>query len=212
MKTWSELYIMKGTYISPEYDIKSGFETYVDKILYYYSTNDGKVDVFIRISYDGSSWTDWMNINNSSYPELFRDDFYNLEYCKFQYKVEMQNFGGVSPTFKEFNITLIGAFVVWNTGDTICKPEIWITKRNSSGTVRITNERNGQILELKNLNKDEEVYIDCENEDIITNLPMKYRYNDHNNVFLELEVGENLLTGEGDFDLVMRFEFKTLQG
>lgn len=212
MTTWANLYKMKGTYISPVYDISSNFETYFDKFLYYYDTNDGTVDVYVRLSYDGYTWQDWININNQAYEELFRDDFYNLEYCKFQYKVVMVNDGGISPTFKEFSMTLMGSYMVWNSGDVICKPELWITKRNGSGTVKLTNENNGQILILENLNNNEEVYIDCENEDIVSNLPLTYRYNAHNNVFLELEVGENLLTGEGDFDLVMRFEFKTLQG
>jgi hypothetical protein len=212
MTTWADLYTMKGTYISPVFDIKSNFETYSDKIFYYYETNDGTVDIYVRISYDGSTWTDWVNVNNQAYGELFRDEFYNLEYCKFQYKVEMVNNGGQSPVFKEFSITLMGSYIIWNSGDVVCKPEIWITKRNGSGTVKLTNETNGQVLILENLNNNEEVYIDCENEDIVSSLPMTYRYNNHNNVFLELEVGENLLTGEGDFDLVMRYEFKTLQG
>ncbi|ALA47854.1 hypothetical protein ABE137_12730 [Brevibacillus laterosporus] len=212
MTTWAELYKMKGTYISQVYDVSSNFETYFDRFLYYYDTNDGTVDVYLRISFDGYNWQDWININNQAYEDLFRDEFYNLEYCKLQYKVVMVNEGDISPVFKEFSITLMGSYMVCNSGDVICKPELWITKRNGSGTVKLTNESNGQTLILENLNNNEEVYIDCENEDIVSNLPLTYRYNAHNNVFLEFEVGENLLTGEGDFDLVMRFEFKTLQG
>ncbi|TVX86124.1 hypothetical protein FPZ44_24410 [Paenibacillus agilis] len=87
-----------------------------------------------------------------------------------------------------------------------------MTKRNGAGTIKLTNETNGQTLVFENLNNNEEVYVDCENEDIMTSLPMKYRYDDHNDVFLELDVGENLLTGEGEFDLTIRHEFKTLQG
>lgn len=212
MTKWLDLYVQKGVYISQVFDVSSNFETYLKDLKYQYDTNDGTVDVFVRISYDSTKWTDWVKINDTSYLELFRDDYYYMEYCKFQYKVELINNGVKSPEFKSFSFSLLGAFIFDNTGDVVCKPELWITKRNGSGTIKLTNETNGQTLIFTNLNNNETVYVDCENEDIMTDLPLRYRYDDHNNVFLELEVGENLLTGEGDFELTLRHEFKTLQG
>ena len=106
---------------------------------------------------------------------------------------------------------LIGAYKIDNVGDVILQPEIWIRKTNGSGDIKLTNETNGMSLELKNLNNGEEVYIDCENKDIVSSLPLTYRYKDHNGVFIEFEVGENLLTGEGDFKLDIRLQFKLLQ-
>lgn len=212
MTKWIDLYIQKGVYISREFDINSNFETYIDNLTYNYSVNDGTVDVYIRISYDSNNWGEWVKINDVEHPFLFRDDFYNMEYAKFQYKVVLVNNDVNSPEFSGFSYSLIGSYLLENTGDTICKPELWITKRNGSGTVKLTNESNGQMLVFTNLSNNEQVYVDCENEDIMTDLPLRYRYDDHNNVFLELEVGENLLTGEGDFELTIRHEFKTLQG
>lgn len=212
MTRWIDLYIQKAEYISQVFDAVSTFETYMHDFIYNYDTNDGTVEVYVRMSYDGSTWEDWIRINDVALPALFRNDFYYMEYCKFQYKVVMVNNGLVSPVFKSFSFALTGSFILENKGDVPCKPELWIKKTGSGGTIKLTNESNGQVLELKNLNLNETVYIDCENEDIATDLPLRYRYNDHNNVFLELEVGENLLTGEGEFELTIRHEFKLLQG
>ncbi|MGG4105141.1 hypothetical protein AAXB25_14590 [Paenibacillus lautus] len=209
---WSDLYTKVGTYVSPEYDISSKYELYESVINFNYATNDGKVHVYVRLAFDGTTWGEWIKINDVAYGRLFVDDFYNLEYCKFQYKVEMSYVGGNSPTFSSFSATLSGGFLINNLGDVVCKPELWITKRSSSGNIRIINEANGQILEFKGLNNNETVYVDCENQDIMTDLPLTYRYDNHNDIYLELEVGENVLTGEGEFDLVVRCQFKTLQG
>ncbi|MCY9707635.1 phage tail family protein [Paenibacillus alvei] len=209
---WSDLYTNVGTYISPVYDVSSMYELYESVFHFNYNTNDGKVNVYVRLSFDGTSWGEWTKINDVAYDRLFVDDFYNLESCKFQYKVEMSYIRGNSPTFSSFSASLSGGFLINNLGDVVCKPELWIKKRSSSGDVRIINESNGQILEFKGLNNNETVYIDCENQDIMTDLPLTYRYDSHNDVFLELEVGENILTGEGEFDLDIRCQFKTLQG
>lgn len=212
MTKWVELYIQKGVYISDAFDIGSNFETYVNSLIYNYEENEGTVDIYIRLSYDSTNWGEWIKINNTAHPILFRDDYYDMEFAKFQYKVVMVSEGLVSPVFSNFSYTLQGSYLIENIGDLACKPEMWIKKLNKSGTVKLTNESNGQTLILTNLNKDEEVYIDCENEDIITNLPLTYRYDNHNNVFLELDVGDNLLTGEGEFELNIRHEFRVLQG
>ncbi|WP_255305657.1 phage tail family protein [Paenibacillus sp. Mc5Re-14] len=212
MTKWIDLYIQKGVYISDEFDISSNFETYIEHLIYDYSVNEGTVDIYIRISYDSYNWEEWVKVNEVAHPILFRDEYYDMEFAKFQYKVEMVNNGIVSPEFKSFSFYLTGSYLLVNTGDMACKPELWITKRNGSGNIKLINESNGQELIFTNLNNNEEVYVDCENEDIISNLPLTYRYDNHNNVFLELEVGDNLLTGEGDFELTIRHEFKTLQG
>lgn len=213
MTKWIELYNNYADYTSDIYDISSDFESYIENISYTYDSNNGEVDIYIRMSFDnGVTWTDWTKINNSAYKSIFNDDFYNMKQAKFQYKVEMNKTGDISPVFKKFSILLIGTFTITNTGDTVCKPEIWIKKTGGSGDIKLMNETNGQVLELKNLNDGETVYIDSENEDIVSDLPMTYRYNDHNNVFLELEVGDNFIAGEGGFELDMRLQFKTLQG
>jgi Phage tail protein len=214
MSRWIDLYNGGyGVYESEVFDISSDFESYLTNIQYDYDSNDGVVSIEVRISYDdGNTWTNWININNSSYKPLFNDDE-PLDNAKFQYRVILDNnSGGLPSVFKSFSIDLYGAFKIINTGDVVCKPEIWIKKVNGDGDVKLINETNGLSMEFKNLIEGETVYVDCENEDIVSDRPLTYRYNDHNNVFIELDVGENHLTGEGNFELTMRYEFKTLQG
>jgi hypothetical protein len=213
MAKWIDLYDGRvGFFESQVYDISSDFEVYITNVNYNYNNNDGTVITEVQVSYDGGfSWTNWFDINLLPY-ELSETDN-NLQNIKLKYKITLDNSnGGLSPVFKSINIDVIGAFKIINTGDVVCKPELWIRKKNGFGSIKLTNETNGMTLELTDLNDGEEVYIDCENEDIVSSLPLTYRYQNHNNVFLELEVGENLITGEGDFELDMRFEFKTLQG
>lgn len=210
---WADLYTSRGVYVSPEYDISSNYRGYNEAINFYYNKNDGEVKVYISVSFDsGNTWGQWIQVNDAAYDKPFFDDYYDLEYCKFKYMVEMTYSNGVSPQFNEFSMSLIGAYDFFNNGDLPCKPEIWIKKTNGSGDVKLFNDMTGQIVEFKNLNNNEEVYVDCENEDIVSSLPLVYRYDDHNNEFLELDIGENYLSGDGEFELVIRHEFKTLQG
>lgn len=216
MTKWIDLYKPIGTYESDVYDITSDFEVYIPEITTIYDENDGVVTVEVRVSFDdGVTWSDWLDVESDMLNAELNKDQGNLGKAKFQYRVKLDmtnNLSGTSSVFKGFNANFNGAFKIVNTGDVVCKPELWIKKKNGSGSIKLTNETNGLTLELNNLNDGEEVYIDCENEDIVSSLPLVYRYKDHNNVFIELDVGENLITGEGDFELDMRFEFKTLQG
>ncbi len=100
-----------------------------------------------------------------------------------------------------------------NKGDVVIYPEIIVTKNNSSGTIKITNETvDNQLLEFEGIPAYEEIYIDCENE-VINNLTSSdlYRYNNHNNVFLQMKRGANKLKAEGINKLQFRYRFKTLQ-
>lgn len=216
MTKWIDLYGTSGEYQSDVKNLTSDFDFLITTISHKYIKNDGEVALDMRVSFDnGFYWTDWVNINNGPYKPLFDGDGLVLNKVLYQYRVRMDlgdNYSGKSPVFDLFSLKLEGAYKIENVGDVVCKPEIWIKKVNGSGSVKLTNETNGNVLEIKNLNNNETVYIDCENEDIVTDLPSKYRYNDHNNVFIELEQGSNILSGEGDFLLDIKMQFKTIQG
>lgn len=70
-----------------------------------------------------------------------------------------------------------------------------------------------QTLIMKNLIDNEEVFIDCQKEDIVSNRQHLgvYRYDDHNDEYLELAVGHNFLKGKGDFDMDMRYQYIFIQ-
>lgn len=66
-----------------------------------------------------------------------------------------------------------------------------------------------QTLVVDNLIDNEEVFIDCQKEDIVSDRQHLgvYRYDDHNDEFLALIIGTNLLKGKGDFDMDVRHQY-----
>lgn len=211
MTTWRELYKSHGRYVSEAYDISSSFDYYQLISTLKYDEKKGNIDVDARISLDGGfSWGEWHNINKNAF-NLFEDEEL-LENAKLQFQVTMTgDLANESPVFYSLSLDFYGAVRIANLGDRICKPELWIKKTVGSGDIALTNETTGKTLTLSNLNNGEIVYIDCLKEDIVSSLPLKYRYNDHNDVYLELETGVNILTGKGNFELDIRYEFIFLQ-
>lgn len=211
MPSWLNLYSNIGSYESVIYDISSSF-TYYDIVKSLaYEINGGKLDVQIRVSYDGgNTWNEWLSLIDSPISPF--DNEVSLANARLQYRVLFEGDANNRPSFSSIDLKLYGAKRIINTGDRVCKPEIWIRKTNGSGSITLTNRTNNQTLKFENLNNGEEIYIDNENEDIVSSLPSIYRFDDHNGVFLKLEVGENILTGTGDFELDIKLEFKTLQG
>jgi len=214
MTTWLELYGSQAVYESDVIDISSDFEYYVNDLRLNYDENDGFVKVELRITHDdGFTWSDWVDVKSSFYHDIFYTNDIKLNHTKMQYRVVMNLLKkGISPVFRSFEIDLYGAFKINNTGDLSCLPEIWLKKTNGAGDIHLINETTGQEVVLENINNNETVYIDCYNEDIMTDLPMTYRYDNHNEEFLELQIGENVITGYGDFEFVVRHEFRVLQG
>lgn len=100
------------------------------------------------------------------------------------------------------------SLAIYNEGDMTIKPKVWITKTVSNGSISIENEANDQIIVMNNLQLNEQVYIDFENEEIVSSLESLtvYRYKDHNNIWLELIEGDNSLTFIGDFDIQIEYE------
>lgn len=216
MSTWNSLYGSRGIYQSPVIDASSNFDYYISNINANYVTNDGGIEIEIRSSHDGGvTWGDWFNINDGLNKTVFDGNGVQMTDTKFQYKVILDmsgNIYGVSPQFNQISVVLSGAFKVENTGDVACLPEVWFKKSGSSGTIMLTNETTGQNVIFNNINNNETIYVDNENRDIKTDLPLKYRYSDHNKEWLELQTGENILTGIGRFELEMKNEYKVLQG
>ena len=99
-----------------------------------------------------------------------------------------------------------------NYGDTICLPTIYVQIISGNSFSIINYSNGGQELKFNDLVVNEELTIDCENEEIETDLPLTYRYDNHNGVFLELIRGNNYLKVFGNIKLKFKMQFKTFQG
>jgi phage-related protein len=98
-----------------------------------------------------------------------------------------------------------------NYGDVECKPIIYIQKIGTGDDIKITNTSNGgQILTMTGLQNNENVTIDCELKTIETDIPLTYRYTNHNGTFLSMVRGFNYLTIEGKCKIQWKYQFRIL--
>mgnify|MGYP001287883351 CR=1 FL=1 len=211
MKKWSEILKSYGTFISDEIDLSSNYNYYVFFSNDYVSNSETKVEFYLSFSDDqGTTWGDWKSLDLSVQDLFaFSDNISNL---KMKYMIKLYSKPNTpSPSINNFSLKITPYYSISNLGDVICKPQIWVKKLNGDGDIYLKNSTTNQELILKNLKKDEEIFIDCDNEDLITSLPLTYRFDDHNDVFLELDIGENLITGYGDFSFDIKTQFKYLQ-
>lgn len=96
-----------------------------------------------------------------------------------------------------------------NEGDEPIFPEVWITTKGNKN-VKIHNLSNGVQFEFNDLAFSETVYIDNENQDILTDLPLTYRYGNFNGNYLRLDRGMNRLKLFGQFRIEFRYQFKII--
>lgn len=204
---WSDILSPKGVYVSKSYDISSNMNSYLTIIdLTVINPNNEYLKFYFSTSHDDINWSKWKEFDENSSDMLENT---NLSQLFFRYKIEFEsNSFEKRPFVQSVKISLIPYFTIENQGDLSAFPKLWIRKINESGDVKIINHYTKQEIVFKDLVKNEEVFIDCENEDIISSRQSLgvYRYDSHNDEWLELQTGLNLLRGEGDFDLDYRFQ------
>ena len=212
MPTWGSLGEPKGEYISPSFNVNNSLDNYMADIKRtVINAHNQKLDIYFRVSYDELTWTDWVILYDTSYDFL---NGYPLANMFLQFKVAMSaDEYAKRPFFQSLEIGMTPFLVINLVSDLSIKPKIWITKRNGAGTITLENTTTKEKLELKDLNNGETVYVDCENEEIVSSNQTLgvYRFDSHNDVFLSLARGENYLTSTGDFDLDIRYKGILLQ-
>ncbi len=109
----------------------------------------------------------------------------------------------------------IGAasLIIENYGDLPIKPEIFIKKTEEEGSVVLTNVDTQEEFGLDFISLGETVYINNENFDILSDLPETFHYDNLiESNFLELKVGTNEFTVEGNSEIIIRMKDKLQQG
>lgn len=95
-----------------------------------------------------------------------------------------------------------------NSGHFELMPIIRITKIGL-GDVSIVNETDlGRIFEIKNLADGEEVYINNETKEIVSEFARTYHYDDHNGNWLNLLKGNNTLRVYGNCQLEFEYRYR----
>ena len=212
MKNWGSLLNIKGSYISKIHSISTNSPNYLTTIAAnILNVHNKEVHFYFSASYDYITWTDWKEINLDETNLL---DQYELKGLAFKYKITMSaSKEHEKPYIQSFSIQFDPCAVFENLGDFNIKPKVWIRKKNGNGDIELTNTMTNQKMRLRNLIHDEEVYIHCQKEDIVSNRQNLgvYRYDDHNDEFLELVTGKNYLKASGDFDMQVRYQHIFIQ-
>lgn len=201
-----------GEYISEPFNISSSLDRYVAEIEFtVLNIHDEQLDFYFSVSNDQHVWSEWKTFYEQS--SDFLND-YSLDNLYFRYRVIMSSKNlDNRPYLQSISIKLEPYVLIENIGDIVMKPKIWIRKVDGKGDVRIKNQMTGQEFVMTDLMNNEEVFIDCENEEIISSFQNTgiYRYDNHNDEWLEFDAGESYIKGYGDFDLDLRYQGKLLQ-
>ncbi|MDQ0657524.1 phage tail domain-containing protein [Paenibacillus sp. W2I17] len=213
MANWLSVTHQKGHYVSRpiQIPIESGGVFSRVNWVSEASSESSRITVQTRHSMDGMEWSSWETcINDGIVPGLSEDTAVDQHH--FMYRVLFDtNDLSKSPKLKEITFSFEPVLVLFNKGDQVCKPEIWIHKQGN-GDFQIDNQsRHAEEFRFKNLVHDEEVYVDNERQHIESSLPVTYRYKDFNDQFLSLSVGKNILRVRGDARIQFRYQFKLLQ-
>lgn len=96
-----------------------------------------------------------------------------------------------------------------NHGDCDLLPEIWIYKVDN-GDITIKNNSHADISDfiITELLNDEVLYVNSENQQILTSIEDMYRYDKHNGNYLRLKRGINNLTILGKCKVTVRYQNK----
>ena len=212
MPTWYELLKPYGIYTSKVVELSTGHSSlWVTTTIDDEYNNESEIRYTYRWSNDKQVWSEWLPLQ-----EGVSNLFKGVDTAKlfFQYRVElMAETSEVTPAYKGIHFLFYPYELVTNVGDLKAYPKLWITKRNSGGNITLFNRTTDRKLVLKNLSKNEEVFIDTYDQIIKSSNESLgvYRYDDHNNEWLTFDVGNNLLDSEGDFDLDIRYYSPLLQ-
>jgi len=115
-----------------------------------------------------------------------------------------------TPKLNSLEVVIDEGITIYNKGDVDMSPEMWIQKYGD-GDIKLIHRHTGEVFEFTGLKDQEEIYVDNENEDIITNIPGIYRYDNFNDNYLRLPRGRNDFQVVGNFKLQLRYRYKILQ-
>jgi len=211
MANWLSLSNLKGIYISNPLSIPIRADGAMSKISWEEQVPKGSDIVVQTRVLIRNQWSEWKVCTNGSHiPDINEDT--PLYDSKIYIRVIINSTSyDIVPVFKNIAIELEPVLVFDNIGDTHCKPEIWITMLDKGDFTMINTTHNNEDFTFTNLIRDETVYVNNDNENIISSLPVKYRYKDFNDNYLKVPVGKNVFRVKGKAQIQFRYQFHLLQ-
>lgn len=174
----------------------------------------------------------WLTTPSFYSPLLFSDDLEKIYYALFidspeivhnslrqgyiNLKVRCSDAYTYSPVYQEiFDLSNNGTngtqINITNLGSVKMKPIVEIYKVGA-GDINIYNLSNGNAeMSMIGLADMETVTIDCEAEDITTDIPLTYRYNNLQGSYLSLVTDNNYLLIKGKSQIRIAYQYKRIQ-
>lgn len=210
ISTLKDLFRLRGYYESEPLLLDIQGDGAINSITWS-GVESNQIKLYTSLSFNnGYDWTFWRQaVNNSFIPDLeFDVPVHNV---LFKYRVFLDSeLNGSAPEFHEVILNFEPIIVFNNKGDSICTPEIWVTKVGT-GDFSLTNiSNNNEIFELKNLGNTETVYVNSENEYIETSATLIERYSNFNDGYLRLPSGRNIFRVKGNAKIQFRSQFKLI--
>lgn len=202
---------LNDVYTSLPFPISLNADGVISKISWIdYVPEESQVIIQTRFSFDSVNWSEWRTcINGGQIPEINEDTAtYGLQ---MMFRVLMSaNKYDLNPYLSEISFSFEPVIVFDNRGDIPCEPEVWITKVNNGDFAIINLSHNSEEFKFTQLIDQEVVYVNNEQQDIETSLPVTYRYTNFNDNYLSFPIGKNVLRIEGKGNIKFRYQFKYL--
>ena len=162
------------------------FSSFPDRIYYAMPTND------IRWKHNGNSQgyleVEWRCDDVCAFSPVYTTPTYDLT---------------TNPT--STNIQLV------NNGDLSIFPVVYVQIISGSTFSIVNNSNGGQIMSFTGLNINENIIISGQDQEIITDQPLLYRYGNMTGDYLQLVRGVNNLQVFGNIKIQFAYEFRILQ-
>ncbi len=211
MSTWLNLFGMQGFYQSDQIPIQVSGDGALTKITWTATDTSNNIVVQTSVSFNnGYDWTDWKTaIHGNFIPDIEPNT--TLGSILLRYRVFLKTDSvAPAPLFSEIEFQFEPVIIFDNKGDSSCTPEVWITKTDNGDFSLQNISNNNEEFKFVDLINGETVYINNENQHIMTDLPTVYRYSNFNNNYLSIPKGKNVFKVKGNGKLQFRYQLKLI--
>lgn len=213
MATWAYLSKFLGIYTSPVFNISLEGDGALSSISWDSKEPEGtELTIQVSISYDGIIWEDWLTATNGgAIPYIAPNtDLHNIQ-LRFRVLFKTDDHTK-TPSLEGVYFEFEPVIFFDNKGDKEIYPEVFIEKIGNGDFSIINTSYGNYETKLVDLINGEQIYLNGNREQVETNLPFVYRYQNFNDNHLKFVQGENVLRIKGNGKIQFRYELKYVHG
>jgi hypothetical protein len=202
------IYKSSGSRVSTAIDL-SNVGIIAESNITWTATTPTNTTLGIDVSLDGITWTAATNGSQISLLPLGMNVVGKSLYIRERLTSSVDT---STPSLTNLTVTLTPGIEINNDGDLTTLPEVWI-KKVGAGDVALVQITNGnKTTQFTGLANDETIYINADEQDIMTDISGMYRFDNFNDIYPELPLGKSIYKVNGDAKVTFKYQFKLLQG